>query len=258
MRNLTNRPVISFLLLLVIPIAGLSLGVGLGFLLGLNGTDAGNLLVNVVFLLVVLSIIPLYRFSLDELGLKIIKAKWGFHVAVSLAVFAGYLLMYIFVIRISGLRPVDPGTIWGLITYAVVVMAEEIYFRGILYRFLEKRYSDITALIGSSVFFGLLHATQGVRGVVSRAISGWLWGSIRYSTGMILLIIFPIHFTYNSMWLLFEGNWNNPPAWAPYVLPLLEFLLGLAIIIFTNKRTRSENQNREDGYSLPSQGLSDF
>jgi hypothetical protein len=86
----------------------------------------------------------------------------------------------------------------------------------------------------------LLHATQGVRGAVSKAMSGWLWGSIRYSTGMILLVIFPIHFTYNSMWLLFEGNWNNPPAWAPYALPLLEFLLGLAIVIFTNKRTKSE------------------
>lgn len=241
MRNLTNRPVVSILLLLVVPIAGLSLGVGLGFLLGLNGTDAGNFIANVVFLLVVLSIIPLYRFSLDELGLKIIKAKWGFHIALSLAVFAGYLLMYIFVIRISGLRPVDPGTIWGLVTYAVVVLAEEIYFRGILYRFLEKRSSGITALIGSSVFFGLLHATQGVRGVVSRAISGWLWGSIRYSTGMMLLIIFPIHFTYNSMWLLFKGNWNNPPAWAPWGIPVLEFLFGLSIVIFSNRYSASEN-----------------
>ncbi|MEJ2513427.1 MAG: type II CAAX endopeptidase family protein [Anaerolineales bacterium] len=240
MRNITNRPVISILFLLAAPIAGLALGVGLGFLLGLNGTDAGNFIANAVFLLVVLSIIPLYRFSVDELGLKIIKAKWGFHVAISLAVFASYLLVYIFVIRISGLRPVDSETIWGLVTYAVVVLAEEIHIRGILYRALEKRFSGIIALIGSSVIFGLLHATQGVRGAVSKAMSGWLWGSIRYSTGMILLVIFPIHFTYNSMWLLFEGNWNNPPAWAPYALPLLEFLLGLAIVIFTNKRTKSE------------------
>ena len=240
MRNITNRPVISILFLLAAPIAGLALGVGLGFLLGLNGTDAGNSIANAVFLLVVLSIIPLYRFSVDELGLKIIKAKWGFHVAISLAVFAGYLLVYIFVIRISGLRLVDSETIWGLVTYAVVVLAEEIHIRGILYRALEKRFSGIIALIVSSVIFGLLHATQGVRGAVSKAMSGWLWGSIRYSTGMILLVIFPIHFTYNSMWLLFEGNWNNPPAWAPYALPLLEFLLGLAIVIFTNKRTKSE------------------
>ena len=240
MRNITNRPVISILFLLAAPIAGLALGVGLGFLLGLNGTDAGNFIANAVFLLVVLSIIPLYRFSVDELGLKIIKAKWGFHVAISLAVFAGYLLVYIFVIRISGLRPVDSETIWGLVTYAVVVLAEEIHIRGILYRALEKRFSGIIALIVSSVIFGLLHATQGVRGAVSKAMSGWLWGSIRYSTGMILLVIFPIHFTYNSMWLLFEGNWNNPPTWAPYALPLLEFLLGLAIVIFTNKRTKSE------------------
>ena len=240
MSNLTKRPVISILFLLAAPIAGLALGVGLGFFLGLNGTEAGNFIANAVFLLVVFSMIPLYRLSAEELGLKLIKANLGVHIAISLTVFAGYLLVYIFAIQISGLRPVDTGTIWGLVTYAIVVLAEEIYFRGIFYRFLEKRSSGITALIGSSVFFGLLHATQGARGVVSRTISGWLWGSIRYSTGMILLIIFPIHFTYNSMWLLFEGNWSNPPAWAPYVLPLLELMIGLAIVIITNKRARSE------------------
>lgn len=240
MRNLTNRPVTSILFLFAAPVAGLALGVGLGFLLGLNGTDAGNFIANAVFLLVVFSLIPIYRFSAEELGLKIIKTKWGFHVAVSLAIFAGYLLIYIFVIRISGLRPVDTGTIWGLVTYAVVVLAEEIYFRGILYRFLEKRFSRITALIGSSIVFGIIHATQGLGGMVSRAFSGWLWGSVRYSSGMIFLLIFPIHFAYNSIWLLFEGNWSNPPSWALYALPVLEFLLGLAIVIFTNKRTRAD------------------
>jgi hypothetical protein len=51
--------------------------------------------------------------------------------------------------------------------------------------------------------------------MVSRAFSGWLWGSIRFSTGMIFLRIFPLHFAYNSIWLLFAGNWNNPPNWAP-------------------------------------------
>ena len=77
------------------------------FFLGLNGTDAGNIIANAVFLLVVFSIILLYRFNAEELGLIIIKAKWGFHIAVSLAVFAGYLQIYVFVIRISSLRPVD-------------------------------------------------------------------------------------------------------------------------------------------------------
>lgn len=113
-----------------------------------------------------------------------------------------------------------------------VVVAEECYFRGMLYGSLQKCFSAKTALVATSLLFGLFHAQQGVRGVVSRTFTGWLWGSVRYSSGMIFLLIFPVHFAYNAVWLLFEGNWNNPPAWAIYALPAVEFLLGLAIVIW--------------------------
>jgi membrane protease YdiL (CAAX protease family) len=239
MTNFFKRPVISILFLLVVPIAGLVLGVGLGFLLGLNGTDAGNFIANLVFLLAVLSIIPLYRFSTDELGLKFNKEKWGLHVAVSLVIFTAYLLFYFYGIRISGLKPVDSRMIFGLVTYLVVVVAEEIYFRGEVYDFVEKRYSAREALVVSSVLFGVFHARQGVTGMVTKTITGLLWGSVRYSTGMIFLLIFPIHFMYNSVWLLFEGNWSNPPAWAPYALPAVEFLIGLAIVLYSRFRKLS-------------------
>jgi hypothetical protein len=69
--------------------------------------------------------------------------------------------------------------------------------------------------------------------MISKSFTGWLWGSVRYSTGMIFLLIFPVHFVYNSIWLLFEGNWANPPTWAIYGLPVVEFLLGLLIVWFT-------------------------
>jgi hypothetical protein len=81
-----------------------------------------------------------------------------------------------------------------------------------------------------------------LRGIVSKAFSGWLWGSIRYSTGMIFLLTYPIHFAYNSIWLLFEGNWDNPPGWVPYALPATEFLFGLAILMLANKRKGSEKK----------------
>jgi hypothetical protein len=94
-------------------------------------------------------------------------------------------------------------------------------------------------LVVSSIVFGLFHARQGVRNILLRAITGWLWGSVRYTTGMIFLIIFPIHFMYNTIWLLFEGNWNAPPAWSIYVISGLEFLLGL-IIVMSKKDSKSE------------------
>lgn len=67
----------------------------------------------------------------------------------------------------------------------------------------------------------------------------WLWGSVRYSTGMIFLVIIPVHFAYNSIWLLFEGNWNNPPVWAIYALPALEFVFGLVIVILRDGKPKN-------------------
>ena len=225
--------------LLLAPILSMALGVALMFLLNLNGSDYGNLAVNIFFLISVIVLIPLFKFSSEDLGVKIIKEQMPRHVFFSLAIFTLYLVFYIFIIRISALKPFSSSAIWGLATYLTVVFAEELYFRGALYSFFEKRFSAKTALIASSILFGLFHAQQGLRGMISRMFTGWLWGSVRYSIGMIFLLIVPVHLAYNSIWLLFEGNWNNPPVWANYVLPAIEFVVGLAIVLF-NKRSASE------------------
>ena len=238
--NAIQRPAwFYYLLVFLIPILGMALGVGATFLFGLNQTDYGNLIVNLFLLIGVIVLIRLFNFSSEDLGLKIIKEQMQKHVSLSLLIFALYLLFYIFIIRISSLKPFSSGTFWGLLTYLVVVFAEELYFRGALYSFFKKRFSAKTALIVSSILFGLFHAQQRVRGMISRAFTGWLWGSVRYSTGMIFLLIIPVHFAYNSIWLLFEGNWNNPPAWAIYALPVVEFVIGLAFVILDGKRRKN-------------------
>ena len=234
--NTKQRPNwLNYLLVFLLPLLGMALGVGIMFLLNLNGTDYGNLIVNLFYLIGVIVLIRLFKFSAEDLGVKIIQEKMQKHVVLSLAIFVFYMLFYVFVIRISTLKPFTSSTLWGLETYLIVVFAEELYFRGALYSFFEKRFSAKTALIISSILFGLFHAQQGVRGMISKTLTGWLWGSIRYSTGMIFLIIIPVHFAYNSVWLLFEGNWSDPPTWAIYVVPALEFLFGM-IILLTNKR----------------------
>ncbi|HSG41797.1 MAG TPA: type II CAAX endopeptidase family protein [Anaerolineales bacterium] len=230
---------LSYLLVFLLPILGMALGVGTMFLLGLNGTDYGNLIVNLFFLIGVIVLIRLFKFSFEDLGLKVIKEQMQKHVVLSLVIFAFYMLFYVFVIRISTLKPFSLATLWGLMTYLIVVFAEEFYFRGALYTFIEKRFSAKTALIVSSILFGFFHAQQGVRGMISRMFTGWLWGSVRYSTGMIYLLIIPIHFAYNSIWLLFEGNWNNPPVWAIYAFPAIEFGFGLLIVLLS-KQTKSK------------------
>ena len=233
----TTRPLwIQVLLLFLIPIAGMAMGVGVTFLSGINQTNYRDLVVNLFYLTACLALLPVFNFSRDDLGLKVIHEKIRWHVLISLAIIGLYLLFYIFVIRISGLKQFSASTAWGLLTYLVVILAEELYFRGMLYGFFEKRFSARTALIVTSLLFGLFHARQGLTGIVSRTFTGWLWGSVRYSSGMIFLLIFPIHFAYNATWLLFEGSWNNPPVWAIYALPTIEFLLGLAIVTTHHRR----------------------
>jgi len=238
--NTKQRPNwLNYLLVFLLPILGMALGVGTMFLLGLNGTDYGNLIVNLFFLISVTVLIRLFGYSSEDLGLKVIKEQMQRHVVLSLMIFAFYLIFYVFVIRISTLKPFSSGTLWGLVTYLVVVLAEELYFRGALYSFFEKRFSAKTALIVSSILFGLFHAQQGLRGMISKTFTGWLWGSVRYSTGMIFLLIIPVHFVYNSVWLLFEGNWNNLPTWSIYVLPAIEFVMGLTIVILRNRQPKN-------------------
>jgi len=235
-----KRPLwFEILLTILIPVLGMASGVGVMVLLGLNQTGYGNLIVNLFFLAGVVVLVRLFRFSAEDLGLKVIKEQMPRHVALSLTVFVLYMLFYVFFIRISVLKPFSADTFWGLLTYLVVVIAEELYFRGALYSFFENRFSAKTALIVSSILFGLFHAQQGLRGIISKSFTGWLWGSIRYSTGMIFLLIIPVHFAYNSAWLLFEGNWNNPPSWTIYVVPILEFVFGLVIVLLP-KRAMTE------------------
>lgn len=129
-------------------------------------------------------------------------------------------------VHITGLRP---ATAWSLLGYLVVAFAEEVYFRGILYRLLSRSYSGRSAVLGSSLLFAAFHLPQGLAALL-RLPTGFLWASIRYSSGMILLLVFPVHFAYNAVWLLFQGGWDNPPSWA-VVLPLGELALGVALTL---------------------------
>ena len=224
-------------MIVLLPIVGLTLGVLTTLLLKIDRTEYSNLVVNLFFLIGCLALIRAFQFSREELGLRVVRRQVGRHVTISLVVFTLYMLFYLFVIRISSLKPFSAAMGWGLLTNLVVVMAEELYFRGMLYGFVQKRFSARAALLVTALLFGLIHARQGVGGMLSKIFTGWLWGSVRYASDMIFLLIFPIHFAFNTVWLLFVGNWNSPPTWSIYTLPAVEFILGLAIVLSLNRRT---------------------
>jgi len=206
-------------------------------LMGIAEQDYSNVLINTVFLVACVGLIRALNLSAEDIGLKVLKERLPWHVALCLAVFVLYMAFYVFAIRISSLRPISARTIWGLLNYLIVVFAEEIFFRGICYSVVEKRYSGRIAVLISALLFGLSHVRQGF-GMIPKFFSGWLWGTVRYSSGMIFLLIIPVHFAYNVVWLLFEGNWENPPLWGQF-FPLLELLLGIVIMVVYDRVERS-------------------
>ena len=261
MKHNINRPQwLDILLIFITPIMGMALGVAVTVFLKIQQTDYSTLVVNLFFLTACILLYRIFQFSSADLGLKLIKGQTKRHVLLSLGIFTLYILFYIFAVRISALKSVSSSTLWGLLTYLIVVIAEELYFRGIAYGFFEKRLSARSALIITSLLFGLFHARQGLSGILSKTFTGWLWGSVRYSTGMIFLIIFPIHFAYNLIWLLFEGNWNNMPTWIGYAVPAAEFLLGLVIVITQERGFALERKKIFNGSdnTLPSESDRDM
>ena len=83
----------EMILSIIIPVLGMAMGVGVILLLGLNGTDYGNLLINFFFLAGVIVLIRLFKYSSEELGLKIIEEQMQKHVVLSLLVFVLYMLL---------------------------------------------------------------------------------------------------------------------------------------------------------------------
>jgi membrane protease YdiL (CAAX protease family) len=187
-----------------------------------------GLFVNSIFLLACLGSMRLLGISRHHAGLADVPQHRRLHAFLCLVIFSGYVLYYLLGVRISALRPITPATIWALSSYLVVAFAEELYFRGILYHALAERYRGAAAVFVTAIVFALVHLRQGPAALV-RFPTGALWSSVRYSTGMIFMLIIPIHFAYNATWLLFQGNWDNPPNWA-FLLPLAE-LLGAVLIV---------------------------
>lgn len=235
---------INLAAIVLVPIICMVLGIGIAVLLDLSLAAHIDLIVNLFFLAAGVGLWRALAYSREDMGLQVIKQSTRRHGILSLVVFGLYGLFYLLVIRISSLKPFSSTSAWGLLAYLVLALAEELYFRGLLYRVFEKRFSARTALIATSLLFGFFQMRQGLRGILLRTFSGWLRGSVRYSSGMIFLLIFPIHLMYNAVWLLLEANWSNLPAWAIYALPAVEYLIGLAFVIVHD--AGKKDQNSED------------
>ncbi len=94
--------------------------------------------------------------------------------------------------------------LWGFIFYLLVAVAEEIVFRGYVLANLRDRYSSRTALIISSILFGLIHLGNDhltVVGLATISLSGLLMGMVTLNTNTISTAI-GLHWSWNFV----QGN----------------------------------------------------
>lgn len=68
-------------------------------------------------------------------------------------------------------------------------VAEEVFFRGFVFGRLRQKAGEVAALLGSSVFFALLHFQYDWRGMVLVLIDGLFYGLVRSRTNSTLLTI---------------------------------------------------------------------
>ncbi len=154
-----------------------------------------------------LYLVRLYKITRDELGLSLHRERFALHIfsLVLLVIFFAWLnFVYI---GISTVNAFSFDMIYYFVNYIIVAIYEEVYFRGIVYSILCEKSSG-TALIGSSVYFGLSHFRQGLLGITTKVFIGFGWGSVRYATSMIFILII-FHFVVNFFGEVFKTNTAN-------------------------------------------------
>lgn len=112
----------------------------------------------------------------------------------------GYILMMILGLATFELGPFAVGSflVW-LLFFLVQPFFEELLFRGYILRLIERYFSTWTAIIISSILFGLIHAPNenfSYIGLISIGLSGLLMGWLFVRTGT-LWAPTGLHFSWN-------------------------------------------------------------
>jgi|GEM_PF-1956939 len=97
----------------------------------------------------------------------------------------------------------------GILTYCFLALAEEMVYRGLIFRYLLKNISNLQlALIFSSLIFSLLHFDKSPLFYITAFLIGYLLTLIYYRSGSLLYCI-SIHWTYDLFMFLGKNYLND-------------------------------------------------
>lgn len=148
--------------------------------------------------------------NFDERDLKSLRLTLSIKNAI-IGFLIGIVIMFVFafVTFLAGFidfkfQGITIDLLWGFIFYFLVAATEEIIFRGYVLANLTDRYSSRSALIVSSILFGVVHLGNDhltIVGLVTISLSGLLMGMVTLKTKTISTAI-GLHWSWNFV----QGN----------------------------------------------------
>jgi membrane protease YdiL (CAAX protease family) len=152
-------------------------------------------------LLATIIIIKTLNLIKEDLGLTYNSSKMMIHIITILALVLIVIFMKYLIDGVLSVNEISFNVIFYVLFYTLVALTKELYFRGIIYKFLNY-YSINVALVGSSIIFGLFHIRAGLFVVFIMTVTGLSFAIVRYVSNMILLLI-PFHVFFNFQSALF-------------------------------------------------------
>lgn len=168
-----------------------------------------SVLVNSAIILVVLGVMYLCRWRLADLGVRWQGLRSGL-------LAAGLIFVFMAVPEWYAAYPwrwqsLDDFTVYDAAKYLSVSVAEELWFRGLVYISLERRWNRRVAVLGTAIAFGLAHLHHGIVRVFLTGIDGIASSLARARTGNIIGLMLS-HWFLDFMYKLFVPYQGMPSA----------------------------------------------
>ena len=163
--NIKTAPLWQWILLVIASLFlaffgyGLIFGVGEAFHHSWIATAAASLGILALYVLVV-------RWFEKEWAPDILSNKWAPHLLLGLAIGALFFVLVVGVMRFFGICSLEKLSFDGkaqweaFMMFFGVAVGEEVLFRGVLYKWIDKRWGMWVALVVSGLVFGLVHVTN--------------------------------------------------------------------------------------------------